>query len=67
MDGRTGSSQTLWNEKQRRGCCSTVRNWVHRAEFQPVEGQQSLIAVDETMIRLDDEPLLSQIVSATHN
>ncbi|RZV06654.1 transposase-like protein [Natrinema hispanicum] len=35
---------------------STVHNWVHKADLQPEEGQSpDHIAVDETVIRLNDE------------
>ena len=35
---------------------STVHNWVHKADLQPESGQSpNHIAVDETVIRLDDE------------
>jgi transposase-like protein len=35
---------------------STVHNWVHKAGLQPTAGQQpDQVAVDETVIRLDDE------------
>ena len=35
---------------------STVHNWVHKADLQPESGQSpDLVAVDETVIRLDDE------------
>ena len=35
---------------------STVHNWVHKADLQPETGQNpDLVAVDETVIRLNDE------------
>jgi transposase-like protein len=35
---------------------STVHNWVHKAELQPEDGHSpDHVAVDETVIRLDDE------------
>jgi transposase-like protein len=35
---------------------STVHNWVHKAELQPESGRSpDHVAVDETVIRLDDE------------
>jgi len=35
---------------------STVHNWVHKADLQPKAGQSpNHVAVDETVIRLDDE------------
>ena len=35
---------------------STVHNWVHKAELQPESGRNpDHVAVDETVIRLDDE------------
>lgn len=35
---------------------STLHNWVHKADLQPEEGQDpDHVAVDETVIRLDDE------------
>lgn len=35
---------------------STVRNWVHKADLQPESGRNpEHVAVDETVIRLDDE------------
>jgi transposase-like protein len=35
---------------------STVHNWVHKADLQPESGQSpNHVAVDETVIRLDDE------------
>ena len=35
---------------------STVHNWVHKAELQPEAGRSpDRVAVDETVIRLDDE------------
>ena len=36
---------------------STVHNWVHKAELQPESGRSpDHVAVDETVIRLNDEP-----------
>jgi len=35
---------------------STVHNWVHKADLQPEFGRRpNHVAVDETVIRLDDE------------
>ena len=35
---------------------STVHNWVYKADLQPQDGQRSdHVAVDETVIRLNDE------------
>ena len=35
---------------------STVHNWVHKADLQPTDGRQpNHVAVDETVIRLNDE------------
>jgi transposase-like protein len=35
---------------------STVRNWVHKADLQPTDGcGPNHVAVDETVIRLNDE------------
>ena len=35
---------------------STVHNWVHKADLQPVEGQQpDHVATDETVVQLDDD------------
>ena len=35
---------------------STVHNWVHKADLQPVEGQQpDHVAIDETVVQLDDD------------
>ena len=35
---------------------STVHNWIHKAELRPETGQSpDHVAVDETVIRLDDE------------
>jgi transposase-like protein len=35
---------------------STVRNWVHKANLQPKDGQElDYIAVDKTVIQLNDE------------
>ena len=35
---------------------STVHNWVHKADLQPTDGHDpNHVAVDETVIRLDDE------------
>ena len=35
---------------------STVHNWVHKADLQPEEGRQpTQVAVDETVVQIDDE------------
>jgi len=45
---------------------SAIHNWVHKADLQPTDGREpNHVAVDETVIRLDDEPLRFQTVSAT--
>jgi putative transposase len=48
---------------------STVHNWVHKAELQPEDGRSpDLVAVDETVIRLNDEQywLYAAVASETN-
>jgi len=43
-----------------------VHNWVQKADLQPAAGESpDRVAVDQKAIRINDEPLRSQIVSAT--
>ncbi len=46
---------------------STVHNWVHKADLQPEDGRTSdHIAVDETVIRLNDEQYWLYAVARFH-